>query len=67
MTNLNLEQRFLTANECADYLRLSPLTVRRFCKRIGAEKKIGSRCIYDRKVIDDYLAKNDVYEKGQRD
>lgn len=61
-TKENNEIRYFTADEGADYYRVSPLTFRKLGKSIGAERRIGKRCIYDKKVVDDYLAKNDTYE-----
>ena len=53
------EQRFCTADDGAKLYCVSPQTFRKFCKKIGAEKRIGKRCIYDIAIIDENLANDD--------
>ena len=48
-------KRFLTITEAADYLTLGKSKANSFCEAIGAKKKIGKRCVYDRSVIDAYF------------
>lgn len=49
------ETRYFNVNDCADYLCVSPQFARKFCKEIGAERRIGKRYIYDKQTIDSYL------------
>ena len=53
-TNYN-ENRLLNAKEVCSYLNLGRNRGIEFAKSIGAERKIGRRCLYDKKVIDNYL------------
>lgn len=50
-----MEQRYLDIEECKQYLHLGESKCRSFMKEIGAERKIGKRCVYDRLIIDSYL------------
>lgn len=49
------EKRLLDASEVCYYLGLGRNRGVEFSKSIGAERKIGRRCLYDRQVIDRYL------------
>lgn len=49
------EKRLLDASEVCYYLSLGRSRGVEFAKSIGAERKIGRRCLYDRAVIDRYL------------
>lgn len=49
------EKRLLDANEVCTYLSLGRNKGVEFAKSIGAERKIGRRCLYDRVHIDKYL------------
>lgn len=49
------DKRLLDANEVCYYLGLGRNRGIEFAKSIGAERKIGRRCTYDRVVIDRYL------------
>lgn len=53
MTNSeNMTKRLLSANEVCKYLSLGRNRGVEFAKNIGAEIKIGRRCLYDKAVID---------------
>ena len=49
------EKRLLDAKEVCKYLSLGQNRGVEFAKSIGAERKIGRRCLYDKVVIDRYL------------
>ncbi|WP_312427123.1 polyprenyl synthetase solanesyl diphosphate synthase [Lacrimispora sp.] len=49
------DKRLLDASEVCYYLSLGRNRGVEFAKSIGAERKIGRRCTYDRVVIDRYL------------
>ncbi len=49
------DKRLLDAAEVCQYLSLGRNKGIEFSKEIGAERKIGRRCLYDRAVIDRYL------------
>lgn len=51
------EKRLLDANEVCMYLSLGRNRGVEFAKSIGAERKIGRRCLYDKVVIDRYFDK----------
>lgn len=51
------EKRLLDANEVCMYLSLGRNRGVEFARSIGAERKIGRRCLYDRVIIDKYLDK----------
>ncbi len=53
------EKRLLDAAELCTYLGLGKTYAIEFGKRIGAEKKAGRRCLYDKKVIDHALDEMD--------
>lgn len=53
-TGIN-EKRLLDASEVCYYLSLGKCRGIEFAKSIGAEVKIGRRCLYDRVKIDHYL------------
>ena len=57
MVSLVNEKRLLDANEVCMYLSLGRNRGVEFARSIGAERKIGRRCLYDRVVIDKYLDK----------
>ncbi len=52
-----IESRFLNAKEVCAYLNLGRNRGVEFAKAIGAERKIGRRCLYDKMVIDRYFDK----------
>jgi len=54
LTAMN-EKRLLDANEVCLYLSLGRNKGIEFAKAIGAERKIGRRCLYDKAHIDKYL------------
>lgn len=49
------EKRLLDATEVCVYLGLGRNRGVEFAKSVGAERKIGRRCLYDKKVIDNAL------------
>lgn len=49
------EKRLLDVNEVCIYLSLGRNRAIEFAKSVGAERKIGKRCLYDKKAIDKYL------------
>lgn len=51
------DKRLLDASETCYYLGLGRNKGIEFAKSIGAERKIGRRCMYDRKALDDYFDK----------
>lgn len=51
------EKRLMDANEVCMYLSLGRNRGIEFAKSIGAERKIGRRCLYDKAVIDRYFDK----------
>lgn len=51
------ESRLLNAKEVCSYLNLGLNRGVEFAKSIGAESKIGRRCLYDKVVIDKYFDK----------
>lgn len=51
------EKRLLDAVEVCCYLGLGRNRGVEFAKQIGAERKIGRRALYDRKVIDQHFDK----------
>lgn len=57
------EKRLLDANEVCMYLSLGRNRGVEFAKSIGAERKIGRRCLYDKVVIDRYFDRQ-VQEVG---
>ncbi|MCI8823008.1 MAG: polyprenyl synthetase solanesyl diphosphate synthase [Lachnospiraceae bacterium] len=57
MDNVITEGRLMNARETCNYLRLGRNRGIEFAKSIGAEIKIGRRCLYDKVVIDQYLDK----------
>lgn len=56
-TNVSLvsEKRLMDANEVCMYLSLGRNRGVSFAREIGAERKIGRRCLYDKAVIDNYF------------
>ena len=53
--NYDFEKRMLSIKECQDYCGLGRNSARNLMHQIGAEIRIGSRCLYDKKVIDTYF------------
>lgn len=49
------DKRLLDANEVCYYLSLGRNRGVEFAKSIGAEVKVGRRCLYDRVKLDQYL------------
>lgn len=49
--------RYLTIKEVKEYLRMGDTRARQLMEKIGASRRIGERkIIYDREVIDQYIA-----------
>lgn len=57
------EKRMLNSSELCAYLSLGRNRGVEFAKSIGAERKIGRRCLYDKTVIDKYFDKQIIGEK----
>lgn len=55
--NIVIEKRMFDSSEVSAYLGLGRNKGVEFAKSVGAERKIGRRCLYDKKVIDDALDK----------
>ena len=55
--NKCVNSRLLNAKEVCEYLKLGRNRGVEFAKSIGAERKIGRRCLYDKVVIDRYFDK----------
>ena len=53
--NHDYEKRMLSINELSDYIGLGRNKSMEIGRSIGALKKIGSRCLYDKKIVDTYL------------
>lgn len=53
----NAEKRLLDVSETCAYLNLGRNKGVEFAKSVGAERKIGRRCLYDKKVLDQALDK----------
>ena len=49
------EKRMLSISECQNYCGLGRNSARTLMHKIGAEIKIGNRCLYDKKIIDTYF------------
>ena len=54
--------RYCNIEQFADYAGLGISTARKAAKAIGAERRIGKRCVYDTKTLDDYLQTHDGIE-----
>lgn len=58
--------RLLSLSEAQLYCGLGKNTTRKWCEEIGAVRRIGSRVLFDRAVIDDAInASSDVAEVAQ--
>ena len=51
----SFEKRLLSISECCDYVGLGRNSTMKLMKRIGAECKIGSRHLFDKYTIDQYI------------
>ena len=60
--NQQISKRFVNLREWANVLGVGIATARKAARVIGAEKRVGSRCIYDLQVLDDYFEKADAIE-----
>jgi len=60
------EKRLLDVSEVCYYLGLGRNRGVEFAKSIGAERKVGRRYLYDRRVIDKYLDEQAGYRHGER-
>lgn len=54
---MSIENRLMSVKEVCIYLGLGKNRGVEFAKSIGAERKIGRRCLYDKVVIDRYFDK----------
>ena len=62
----SLNTKWMSVDELARYLSVSPITAKRFASGCGAEVKITARCVrYDREVIDAELARRQAEQKRQ--
>ena len=62
MTNSEQYQRFVNLKTAAAYLGVGTHTAKATAVKIGAEKRIGKRCIYDLQAIDEYFSCHDTLE-----
>lgn len=53
--NYNGEARLLSVSDGAGYTGLGTATFREWAKSIGAERRIASRVLYDKRIIDQEL------------
>ena len=51
------DSRLLDIQAAAEYLSLGLSTTRKVLQECGAMKKIGSRVLFDKKIIDEYVNK----------
>lgn len=51
--------RYVNLPTAAAYLSMGLTNAKKALVAIGAEKRIGKRCVYDLKVIDEYFANTD--------
>lgn len=51
----NNEKRLLSIDECCDYVGMGRNKTRALMHEIGADLKIGSRSLFDKKRIDEYI------------
>lgn len=52
-------KRYVNLREFADYAGIGLTNAKKAAVAIGAEKRIGKRCVYDLKAIDEYFANTD--------
>lgn len=55
----NNTSRYVNLKAAADYMGLGTQTAKKVAVKIGAEKRVGKRCIYDLQKIDAYFMEND--------
>ena len=53
--NPNQEQRMLDIDSASIYINLGITATRKLLKSIGAERHIGRRVVFDKRIIDAYL------------
>lgn len=61
-TNTAAAQRYVNLRDWATYAGVGLSTAKKAAVAIGAEKRIGKRCIYDLQALDVYFADHDVLE-----
>lgn len=59
-TSTETAKRYVNLQDWATYAGIGKSTAKKAAVKIGAEKRIGGRCVYDLKALDDYFADNDV-------
>ena len=52
-------KRYVSLREWADYAGIGTTNAKKAAVMIGAEKRIGTRCVYDLKKLDDYFTHED--------
>ena len=55
-------KRYVSLREWADYAGIGISSAKKAAVAIGAEKRIGSRCIYDLQALDAYFETADTIE-----
>ncbi|MBR2556491.1 MAG: hypothetical protein IKE94_16710 [Aeriscardovia sp.] len=58
----NNDKRFVNLRAAADYMGVGTQTAKVTAVKIGAEKRIGKRCVYDLRKIDEYFSENDTVQ-----
>lgn len=49
------EMRMMDANALCAYMSMGRMNAVKFAKEAGAEKRIGKRCLYDKRILDKAL------------
>ena len=49
-------KRYVSLREFANYAGIGTTSAKKAAVKIGAEKRIGNRCVYDLNALDDYFA-----------
>lgn len=55
-------KRFVSLREWADYAGIGLNSAKKAAVAIGAEKRIGGRCVYDLRALDAYFENADAIE-----
>lgn len=55
-------KRFVSLREFADYAGIGKSSAKKAAVAIGAEKRIGGRCVYDLRALDAYFETADEIE-----
>ena len=51
--------RYVSLSEFGDYMNLGRNSAKKTAVAIGAEKRIGKRCVYDLRKVDEYFSNHD--------